>query len=155
MPLVFKTPKDSPNAVELVGVGLLPGGGVGGLPVAVAAQRGLAPLVEYDPETGDVLTDEDGAYVVLEGNALTAAAKRFAAERGLEVVNLRDDAIAELPYEAGAPRDEVPDARTKAEQEAARISGSEYVLNDDPDASALGLPDPAANPETASTVKEG
>jgi hypothetical protein len=108
MPLVLKTKKGSPDSVEILGVGVLGPDAKGGVPIEVAAER----MTEFQEKNayGAVVVDEEGEPRPLKGAALQKAAREFAELRGLEVVNVAEEKIAELPTELGSPPDR-PDAR--------------------------------------------
>src|SRR4051794_23626956 len=103
MAMVFRSPKDSTENSELVGVGQLRAGGVGGIPVEQAAEV-MQELQEANAD-GSLRLDDQGNPIPLSGSKLTAAAKAFAEARGFEIVNMNDDRIAALPQESGAPPD--------------------------------------------------
>ena len=81
MKAVFKTPKDSQNAVEIPGIGYAGPKGEGEIVVEVAALH----MPELQNEKGEPLS----------GSALSAAAKEFAAARGLEVANVKNEQVEE------------------------------------------------------------
>lgn len=113
MALVFKTPEDSADRVEINGVGVAPAFGVGGIALSHASER----MHEL----------QDGDGKPLKGNALKAAAERWGEPRGLIVVNLKDSEIAGLKYEAG----EAPD-RPPAEQVAVDEYNAMFGEPEDP-----------------------
>lgn len=110
MPKVFKTSKDSPDPVELVGAGVAGSHGRGGVLVETAAER-FAEL-------------QTGGGIPLKGKALDDAADEFAEARGLEVVNVSKKDLESLSQEWGVPPNPVP-AGTAAEQEYDRVFGAD------------------------------
>lgn len=94
MPKVFKTPTDSADQVEVVGVGVAGSYGRGGVPIEEAAEK----MHELQSAGG----------VPLTGKALEEAAEAFAEERGLEVVNVKPKDIEGLAQEWGNPPDPIP-----------------------------------------------
>lgn len=144
MPLVFKTKKDAPEPVDLVGVGLLGAEGRGGRPIKEAAEAGMAELQETN-EDGSLRMvpadpdqeDSPEVTVPLEGAALKAAAEDVAERLGIEVVNVKD--VNALPAELGIAEDRPP-AQQVAEEEAARSTPAEEV-NTDPQDMVEGGPD--------------
>ena len=82
MKAVFRTPKNSTSGVDIVGVGYAGPRGEGEVVVEEAALR----MHE--------LQDEEGKP--LSGSKLTAAAKEWAAARGLEVANVKNEEVEEI-----------------------------------------------------------
>lgn len=106
MALVFKTDKEHPHDVEIVGAGVAHAFGKGGVPVEHASQT-MPELSEQNPD-GTLVLDEDGNSVPLTGSTLTSAAKAFAEERGLVTENASAEAIAAFPQDVGSPADRPP-----------------------------------------------
>lgn len=135
MPLVFKTHEESPEAVDIAGVGVLGANGKGGVPIERAAQV-MSELQEQE-EDGTLRTRENpdtglDEPIPLTGPKLREAARRVAEERGWDVVNLKEDEIASLPQEMGAPEDRPPLADVAA-ADYARYYGGVEPVNDEPD----------------------
>jgi hypothetical protein len=86
MKAVFRTSKDSPHAVEIPGIGYAGPKGKGEIVVEAAAF--LMPELQNDK--GEPLS----------GAELTAAAKEFAAARGLEVANVKNEQVEDVDTEA-------------------------------------------------------
>lgn len=103
MTLVIQTKKDDPNAFELAGAGVAGANGKGGIVVESAAQV-AADLQEKNAD-GSLKVDGDGHGVPLKGNALAAAAKKFAKARGVEVNDVSDKAIANFGTDLGGAPD--------------------------------------------------
>lgn len=131
MSLVFKTHPDSTDTVDVVGAGRLFPQGKGGIVVSDAALV-LPELQEKDDE-GVLKLDDDGNPIPLTGSALTAAAKRYAEDRGFTTVNLSEAKIETLAQEAGVPPDPIPLAEAgRLDYERAFGTGLTTV-NDDPE----------------------
>lgn len=110
MPKVFKTPEESTEHVELVGVGVAGSGARGGILVEDAAVK--------VPEL------QNGGGIPLTGRELDEAAETFAEARGLEVVNVRAKDVETLPQEWGNAPEPIP-AGQAATEEYQRIFGGE------------------------------
>jgi hypothetical protein len=119
MPKVFKTSKDSPDPVELVGTGVAGSYGRGGVLVEAAAER-YAEL-------------QSAGGVPLKGKELDNAAEEFAEARGLEVVNVSKKDLESLPQEWGVPPNPVP-AGSAAEEEYDRVFGADGEAPENVDA---------------------
>ena len=135
MPLVFKTRKDDPADTEIIGVGVLPANGKGGIPVEQAALR-MIELQEKDP-WGQPVLDQDGEPKTLSGSELTAAAKAFAEARGLETTNVSEDKLAGLRVEGGA-LPELPPAGETSKELGAILYPEQEPVNTDPEKAASG-----------------
>lgn len=114
MAQVFKTAKDSPHDVEILGAGTAFAHGKGGVPVEQASRR-MTELNEKNDD-GTLKLDDDGNPIPLTGSKLTAAAKKFAESRGLVVENVSEEKLADLPREAGAPADRPPAAEVSKQR---------------------------------------
>lgn len=130
MPKIFKTPKDSTDPVEVVGVGVAGSEGRGGIPIEDASQR-MSEL-------------QGGGGIPLTGKALEEAAEAFAEARGLEVVNVKQKEVDGLAQEWGNPPDPI-DAGEAAIAEYDRVFGS-------PDQGVDETSEPAAGGETEAAV---
>lgn len=108
MPKVFKTNEDSPDQVEVVGVGVAGSYGRGGIPVERAA--------EICSEL------QDSGSSPLSGKALTEASEAFAEARGLEIVDVKPKDMDGLAQEWGVAPEPIP-AGQAAEEEHERIFG--------------------------------
>ena len=128
---MFKTLKGSPDAVHIVGVGVLGSYGRGGVTVAHAAET-MPELQEQDDE---------GNLVPLTGSKLVSAAKRFAEAQNLELVNLNEKEVDQLPLQLGSIPDRPP---------AHEVAEAEYNLAFGPEsaspASERQAPPPQAVP---------
>ncbi len=124
MPKVFKTPKDSADPVEVVGVGVAGSYARGGVPVEEASQR--------MPEL------QGGGGVPLTGKALEEAAEAFAEARGLEVVNVKPKDIEGLPQEWGNPPDPIPAAEAAIAEHERVFGGPEVEGVDETSEPAVG-----------------
>lgn len=133
MPKVFKTPKDSADQVEVVGIGVAGSYGRGGIPVEEAAEK-AAEL-------------QGGGGVPLTGKALEEASEAFAEARGLEVVNVKPKDMEGLAQEWGNPPDPIPAAEAAIEEHE-RVFG-------DPEPGVDQTSEPAAGGETASADAGG
>lgn len=129
MPAVFKSAKGDP-ATEIVGVGVVPANGKGGVPVEQAA----VTMAELQDKKGKPLS----------GEALTKAARKFADARGFRVEQVKD--VDRLRQEAGAPPDRPPAVEVAQEAYRLTYAGLEPV-NDDPDKQVDGGPD-VGQPDT-------
>ena len=138
--LVFKTPEDHPETVELLGIGVLGPYGEGGVPVEVAAERGMVELVHRGDDGNPVLDDDDNTKP-LKGKQLEAAAKEYADGKPIVVASVADSkaTVEALAKERGVAADRPP-ALEVAEEEARRSLGVEPA-NDDPDEVVEGGPD--------------
>lgn len=162
MALVFKTDKDSPDNVEIVGAGVAFAGGKGGVPVEVAAR--IAPELQVLDESGNPEVDDDDNAIPLSGKKLEEAAKEFADARGLKVARVSDtgdspeekllNLQAKLAQDAGMPADRPPAAEV-AEEEWVRTYGGLEPVNDDPDAAVEGGPEQGAPDAADSAGEEG
>lgn len=159
-PLVFKTPNDSPETVDLVGVGRLFPFGAGGIPIADAAE-GMPELQEKDAD-GNLKLDDDGNPIPLTGAKLTAAAKEFADARGFTTVNVNERELATLAQDAGQPPDP-PDAAEAARDDYARTYGDGLeAVNTDPNelvdpspgAGVPVVPDTSGAPEATGSAHD-
>jgi hypothetical protein len=118
MPLVWKTRKDDPYPHEIVGVGTAGPNGKGGIPVE-AGVGVMGELVKRTKE-GRAVRDDQGELEYMTGAELAKAARTFADERGLEVVNVSEEQIAEFPQEVGSPPDPPMTARERSLAAGAR-----------------------------------
>jgi hypothetical protein len=123
MPKVFKTAEDSPDQIEVVGVGVAGSHGRGGLPIEEAAEK----VRELQGPGG----------VPLKGKALDEAAETFAEARGLEVVNVKAKDIEGLAQEWGNPPDPIP-AGEAAIAEHERVFGDPDATGEEPGESDTG-----------------
>lgn len=124
MPLVFKSDPDSTQDVVIAGVGTLPAGGVGGIPVEKAAPA--MTELQAREEDGSVKLGKDGNPVVLRGDDLEAAAKDWAKTSGAKVVSLSDGKVENLLTESGLAPEPMPVAQAGAELAA-------YLYPEEPD----------------------
>lgn len=137
MPKVFQTPQESSAAVEIVGVGLVPPFGKGG--VVVEAAAALCPELQTL------------GSAPLTGKDLAEAAEAFAAARGLVVANVKDASAEALAKDAGRIPP-LPDVDTVSIEEY----DSNYVTDATraADVEAQAAPAQAATPTKADS-KEG
>ena len=92
---VFKTEKDFPEQIQILGVGLLLPKGQNGIDVEHAS-KSMTELSKKDKD-GKLVKDEQGGLVPLTGKELTAAAKAFA-ERvdGIELVSIKESEMDKM-----------------------------------------------------------
>lgn len=126
MALVLKTKPGSTDRVEIAGVGLLGADAVGGKLVSDAANQ-LQELMDTA-----LPTVEHPRGTPLEGEALKAAAEKFAADRDLEVVDVPDAELGDLNVGIGSLGEFTP-AIEVAEGEARRIYGDNAPPEDGQD----------------------
>jgi hypothetical protein len=139
--LVFKTKPGSTDRVEIAGVGLLGADGQGGKLVSLAANQ-LQELMDTELPTVD-----HPRGTPLEGDALKAAAEKFAEDRDLEVVDVPDDELGDLNTAIGSLGEFTP-AIDVAEGEARRIYGDSAPPEDGQDSGAWAT-EPAVTGEGA------
>lgn len=101
-PLVFKTDPESTQGTVIAGVGTIPAGGLGGIPVEGAA----AAMTELQAKDDNGVVKYDGDLPVpLQDKALEDAARKWAEANGLTVAEVEDDKLADLAAEAGLAPD--------------------------------------------------
>jgi hypothetical protein len=148
--LIFKTPDDSPEPVELLGVGALPGGGQGGVPVEQAALR-MQELQEHG-EDDQVKLDEAGNEIPLTGKKLETAAREWAESVGLEVAEVSEKKWSVAQEKAGVTAERPPlDELSKQAYE--RTFGGLEAVNTNPEELVLGGPT-AGEPSTPEPPEE-
>lgn len=86
---VFKTEKDFPDQIQILGVGLLMPHGRNGVDIEQAA-KSMTELSKKDKD-GKLVLNEQGGLIPLTGKELNAAAKAFAERiQGMEVASLKE-----------------------------------------------------------------
>jgi hypothetical protein len=112
---VFRTTKDFPHTVQILGVGTLQkyGGNVITVEKAAPAMSELSKK-----EDGQLVVDEQGGTTPLEGKDLVAAAKAWAEKlEGVECVELKQETIDKVNEESGALPDLTAEDALSAAQE--------------------------------------
>lgn len=116
MPLVFKTAPDHASDVTLVGIGVLPAHGRGGIPVATAAELGMSELQQKD-QHGVLVLDDGGQPQRLEGAKLAAAARDFCERHPyVQLATVKEAEVEKVVADTGRPQDEYPSAQAAAEE---------------------------------------
>lgn len=131
----FRTAPGSDTTVELANVGYLGAGGKGAVPLAAAAQ--LMPELQARNDDGSLALDDNGNPRPLGGAALSNAAEKFAAARGLVVADITDEELAAVPAELGLPPDRPP-ANEVADAEYERVYGGGAVVGNVPAEQVVG-----------------
>lgn len=113
---VFRTKKDFPHTIQILGVGTLQAHGNNVIPVDQAAPY-MTELNKKD-KNNQLVVDEQGGTTPLEGKDLNAAARDWAETiDGLECVDQKQETIDKINEESGALPELTADDALKAAQE--------------------------------------